>query len=112
MSALGWSAGIALTGNLVSLTYGSLAAASDGHGFTYWLFPTMLVACNVGVFCVTPYALVRGRTSHIQVWCTRTPGPSGEAHSVLVVGSDGVACSVSFLRRPRLRRTPLMVQRQ
>jgi hypothetical protein len=60
MSALGWAAGIALTGILVSLTYGSLAAASDGHGFTYWLFLTMLVACNVGAFCVTPYALVRG----------------------------------------------------
>ncbi|GHI99396.1 hypothetical protein ACFY1G_34815 [Streptomyces olivaceus] len=60
MSALGWAAGIALTGILVSLTYGSLAAASDGHGFTYWLFLTMLVACNVAAFCVTPYALVRG----------------------------------------------------
>jgi hypothetical protein len=60
MSALGWAAGIALTGILVSLTYGSLAAASDGQGFTYWLFLTMLVACNVCAFCVTPYVLVRG----------------------------------------------------
>lgn len=48
----------------------------------------------------------------MQVWRTRTPGPSGEAHSVLVVGSGGVAGSVSFLRRLRLRLTPLMVQRQ
>ncbi|MEU5836322.1 hypothetical protein ABZ820_22010 [Streptomyces diacarni] len=60
MSALGWAAGLALTGILVSLTYGSLATASDGHGFTYWLFLTLLVACNVAAFCVTPYALVRG----------------------------------------------------
>ncbi|MDX3531137.1 hypothetical protein P1P75_33210 [Streptomyces sp. ID05-39B] len=59
-ASLGWAAGLALTGILVSLTYGSLAAASDGHGFTYWLFLTMLVACNVGAFCVTPYVLVRG----------------------------------------------------
>lgn len=59
MSALGWAAGLASTGILVSLTYGSLAAASDGHGFTYWLFLTMLVACNVAAFCVTPYVLVR-----------------------------------------------------
>ncbi|MCX5250333.1 hypothetical protein OG895_34855 [Streptomyces sp. NBC_00201] len=48
MSALGWAAGIATTGILVSLTYASLAAASDGHGFTYWLFLAMIVACNVG----------------------------------------------------------------
>lgn len=60
VSALGWAAGIALTGILVSPTYGSLAAASDGQGFTYWLFLTMLVACNVCAFCVTLYVLVRG----------------------------------------------------
>ncbi|MFD3519995.1 hypothetical protein [Streptomyces sp. NPDC058653] len=59
MSALGWAAGLASTGILVSLTYGSLVAASDGHGFTYWLFLTMLVACNLAAFCVTPYVLVR-----------------------------------------------------
>ncbi|WP_381805714.1 hypothetical protein [Streptomyces niveus] len=59
MSALGWAAGLATTGILVSLTYGSLAAASDGHGFTYWLFLTLIVACNVAAFCVTPYVLVR-----------------------------------------------------
>ncbi|MFE5669241.1 hypothetical protein ACFQ7W_35650 [Streptomyces niveus] len=60
MSALGWAAGLASTGILVSLTYGSLAAASDGHGFAYWLFLTLIVACNVAAFCVTPYVLVRG----------------------------------------------------
>lgn len=60
MSALGWAAGLASTGIFISLTYGSLIASSDGHGFSYWLFLTMLVACNIGAFCVTPYALVRG----------------------------------------------------
>ncbi|MFF1309093.1 hypothetical protein [Streptomyces sp. NPDC058307] len=60
MSVLGWAAGLAITGIFISLTYGSLAAASDGHGFTYWLFLTMLVACNIDAFCVTPYVLVRG----------------------------------------------------
>ncbi|MFF9787744.1 hypothetical protein [Streptomyces nigrescens] len=60
MSALGWAAGIASTGILVSLTYASLAAASGGPGFTYWLFLTMIVACNLGAFCVMPYVLVRG----------------------------------------------------
>ncbi|MGW0957170.1 hypothetical protein ACWDAO_07885 [Streptomyces sp. NPDC001212] len=48
----------------------------------------------------------------MQVWRARRPGPSGEAHSVLVVGSGGAADSVFFLRRLRLRPTPLMVQRQ
>ncbi|MEV4975386.1 hypothetical protein [Streptomyces scopuliridis] len=60
MSALGWAAGLASTGILVSLTYGSLIASSDGHGFTYWLFLTLIVACNVTAFCVTPYVLARG----------------------------------------------------
>ncbi|MDX2929523.1 hypothetical protein PV411_34025 [Streptomyces sp. NRRL_B-16638] len=48
----------------------------------------------------------------MQMWCFRTPGPSGEAHSVLVVGFGGAAGSVSFWRRLWLRLTPLMVQRQ
>ncbi|MFD8609608.1 hypothetical protein [Streptomyces sp. NPDC059631] len=60
MSALGWAAGMASTGILVSLTYASLIAASDGHGFAYWLFLTLIVACNLGAFCVTPYTFVRG----------------------------------------------------
>ncbi|MFC4508443.1 MULTISPECIES: hypothetical protein [Streptomyces] len=60
MSALGWAAGLAVTGIFISLTYGSLVAASDGHGFSYWLFIALLVACNVAAFCVTPYVLVRG----------------------------------------------------
>ncbi|MFI9060198.1 hypothetical protein ACIGXQ_37735 [Streptomyces anulatus] len=60
MSALGWAAGLASTGIFISLTYGSLVAASDGHGFSYWLFITLLVGCNVAAFCVTPYVLVRG----------------------------------------------------
>ncbi|MFL4909442.1 hypothetical protein ACJ6WF_41235 [Streptomyces sp. MMS24-I2-30] len=59
MSAMGWAAGLASTGILVSLTYASLAASSDGHGFAYWLFLTLIVACNLGAFCVIPYALVR-----------------------------------------------------
>ncbi|MFE6631688.1 hypothetical protein ACFVNB_31190 [Streptomyces rochei] len=46
----------------------------------------------------------------MQVWRVRRPGPSGEDHSVLVVGSGGMAGSISFLRRPRLRGR--MVQRQ
>ncbi|MFB7852345.1 hypothetical protein ACFC34_35755 [Streptomyces sp. NPDC056053] len=60
MSVLGWAAGLAGTGIFISLTYGSLIASSDGHGFSYWLFITMLVVCNIGAFCVTPYILVRG----------------------------------------------------
>jgi hypothetical protein len=60
MSALGWAAGLATTGIFISLTYGSLVAASDGHGFSYWLFIALLVACNIAAFCVTPYVLVRG----------------------------------------------------
>ncbi|MER5974523.1 hypothetical protein ABT112_33285 [Streptomyces sp. NPDC002055] len=59
MSVLGWAAGLASTGILISLTYGYLLASSDGHGFAYWLFLTLLVAGNVVAFCVTPYALVR-----------------------------------------------------
>ncbi|MEV7857168.1 hypothetical protein [Streptomyces sp. NPDC088183] len=59
MSALGWAAGLVTTGILVGLTYETLAAASDGHGFTYWLFLTLIVACNVAAFCVTPCVLVR-----------------------------------------------------
>ncbi|MER5501887.1 hypothetical protein ABT096_32435 [Streptomyces sp. NPDC002561] len=60
MSVLGWAAGLAGTGIFISLTYGALVASSDGHGFSYWLFITMLVVCNIGAFCVTPYVLVRG----------------------------------------------------
>ncbi|MFD6836934.1 hypothetical protein [Streptomyces diastaticus] len=60
MSALGWAAGLATTGIFISLTYGSLVAASDGRGFSYWLFIALLVACNIAAFCVTPYLLVRG----------------------------------------------------
>ncbi|GAA2435101.1 hypothetical protein GCM10010273_09820 [Streptomyces lavendulocolor] len=53
------------------------------------------------------------RVSHMQVWRVRRPGPSGEAHSVLVVGSGGVVAGpISFFRRLRLRPPPLMVQRQ
>ncbi|EDY46155.1 hypothetical protein [Streptomyces sp. SPB074] len=59
MSALGWAAGLTVTGIFISLTGGSLLSASDGHGFSYWLFITLLVACNVGAFCVIPYVLVR-----------------------------------------------------
>lgn len=60
MSALGWAAGLASTGIFISLTYGSLVAASDGDGFSYWLFIALLVACNIAAFCGTPYVLVRG----------------------------------------------------
>jgi hypothetical protein len=60
MSALGWAAGLAVTGIFISLTFGSLVSASDGHGFSYWLFIALLVACNVAAFCMAPYGLVRG----------------------------------------------------
>ncbi|MGW9374069.1 hypothetical protein ACWGVR_29145 [Streptomyces xanthophaeus] len=60
LSKTGWAAGIALTGILTALTYGWLLASSDGHGFAYWLFLTLIVATNLGAFCVIPYALVRG----------------------------------------------------
>ncbi|MFC9131832.1 hypothetical protein ACFT4A_34055 [Streptomyces sp. NPDC057099] len=60
MSAMGWAAGLASTGILVGLTYGWLAAASDGRGFTYWLFLTMIVTSTLGAFCAIPYALVHG----------------------------------------------------
>jgi hypothetical protein len=60
ISALGWAAGLTLTGIFITLTSGSLVAASDGHGFSYWLFIALLVACNVAAFCVTLYILVRG----------------------------------------------------
>ncbi|MEW1583423.1 hypothetical protein AB0407_35925 [Streptomyces microflavus] len=76
LSGLGWAAGLALTGILISLTYGSLVAASDGHGFTYWLFLTLLVACNVAAFCVVPYVLVRGTVGR-----RRTP-PAPETSEV------------------------------
>ncbi|MFD5399313.1 hypothetical protein ACFWJW_34545 [Streptomyces sp. NPDC127097] len=58
-SRLGWAAGFALTGILIALTYAYLADQSTGHGFNYWLFLTLLVACSLVAFCVTPYALVR-----------------------------------------------------
>ncbi|WP_329317096.1 hypothetical protein OG723_43935 (plasmid) [Streptomyces sp. NBC_01278] len=60
LTVVGWAAGIALTGILTSLTYGYLLASSDGHGFSYWLFLTLIVAVTLGAFCVMPYALVRG----------------------------------------------------
>ncbi|MEW2267057.1 hypothetical protein ACGF5T_35000 [Streptomyces sp. NPDC047853] len=60
ISALGWAAGLTTTGIFITLTYGSLVAASDGHGFSYWLFIALLVACNIAAFCVIPYVLVRG----------------------------------------------------
>ncbi|MFE9636785.1 hypothetical protein [Streptomyces sp. NPDC006463] len=60
LTVVGWAAGIALTGILTSLTYGYLLASSDGHGFSYWLFLTAIVAVTLGAFCVMPYALVRG----------------------------------------------------
>ncbi|MGW2995426.1 hypothetical protein ACWDA9_27980, partial [Streptomyces sp. NPDC001193] len=60
LSKTGWAAGIALTGILITLTYGWLLASSNGHGFAYWLFLTLIVTTNPGAFCVVPYALVRG----------------------------------------------------
>ncbi|GAA2679712.1 hypothetical protein [Streptomyces lunalinharesii] len=60
LTVVGWAAGIALTGILTSLTYGYLLASSNGHGFSYWLFLTLIVATTLGAFCVMPYALVRG----------------------------------------------------
>lgn len=60
LSKTGWAAGLASTGILAALTYGWLLASSHGHGFSYWLFLTMIVTTTLGAFCVTPYALVRG----------------------------------------------------
>ncbi|MGW2681424.1 hypothetical protein [Streptomyces sp. NPDC001436] len=60
LSKTGWAAGLALTGILTALTYGWLLASSNGHGFAYWLFLTLIVATNLCAFCVIPYALVRG----------------------------------------------------
>ncbi|MEU6299264.1 hypothetical protein [Streptomyces erythrochromogenes] len=60
LSKTGWAAGIALTGILIGLTYGWLLVSSNGHGFAYWLFLTLIVATNLGAFCVIPYALIRG----------------------------------------------------
>ncbi|MFJ3926333.1 hypothetical protein [Streptomyces sp. NPDC090022] len=60
LRVVGWAVGIALTGILTSLTYGCLLASSNGQGFSYWLFLTMIVATTLGAFCVMPYALVRG----------------------------------------------------
>ncbi|MFI8280868.1 hypothetical protein ACIGBH_39515 [Streptomyces sp. NPDC085929] len=60
LTVVGWAAGLALTGILTSLTYGYLLASSDGHGFSYWLFLTLIVGVTLGAFCVMPYALVRG----------------------------------------------------
>ncbi|MFK0237739.1 hypothetical protein [Streptomyces vinaceus] len=60
LSKTGWAVGIALTGILTTLTYGWLLASSNGHGFSYWLFLTLIVATNLSAFCVMPYALVRG----------------------------------------------------
>ncbi|MEV6575042.1 hypothetical protein [Streptomyces sp. NPDC051577] len=60
LSKTGWAAGLASTGILATLTYGWLLASSNGHGFSYWLFLTLIVATNLGAFCVMPYALVHG----------------------------------------------------
>ncbi|MFB6772674.1 hypothetical protein [Streptomyces sp. NPDC056337] len=60
MSVLGWIAGLASTGILVSLTYAYLIDASDSRGFADWVVLTMIVCCNVAAFCVMPYALVCG----------------------------------------------------
>ncbi|MGW1931249.1 hypothetical protein [Streptomyces sp. NPDC001919] len=54
LSKTGWAASIALT----ALTYGWLLASSNGHGFAYWLFLSLIVATNLGAFCVIPYVLV------------------------------------------------------
>ncbi|MFJ3861374.1 hypothetical protein ACIPRL_34730 [Streptomyces sp. NPDC090085] len=60
LSKTGWAAGIAFASILTALTYGWLLASSNGHGFAYWLFLTLIVATHLGAFCVMPYALVRG----------------------------------------------------
>ncbi|MFF5783174.1 hypothetical protein ACFY7Y_40460 [Streptomyces virginiae] len=60
LSKTGRAAGLALTGILTTLTYGWLLASSNGHGFSYWLFLTLIVATNLGAFCVIPYVLVLG----------------------------------------------------
>ncbi|MFI2739551.1 hypothetical protein [Streptomyces sp. NPDC018711] len=60
LSKTGWAAGLASTAILAALTYGWLLASSNGHGFSYWLFLTLIVATTLCAFCVTPYALVRG----------------------------------------------------
>ncbi|MEU8436910.1 hypothetical protein AB0F18_29195 [Streptomyces sp. NPDC029216] len=72
LTVLGWAAGIASTGILATRTYGYLLASSDGHGFDYWLFLTLIVAATLGAFCVTPYALVRGAVGR------RLPGVPGQ----------------------------------
>ncbi|MFG2622541.1 hypothetical protein ACGFXC_33500 [Streptomyces sp. NPDC048507] len=60
LNKTGWAAGLASTGILATLTYGWLLASSNGLSFSYWLFLTLIVATNLGAFCVMPYALVRG----------------------------------------------------
>ncbi|MFH8837251.1 hypothetical protein [Streptomyces sp. NPDC017868] len=60
LSKTGWAAGLASTAILATLTYGWLLASSNGHGFSYWLFLTLIVTTTLCAFCVTPYALVRG----------------------------------------------------
>ncbi|MFJ5635335.1 hypothetical protein ACIQF5_22200 [Streptomyces goshikiensis] len=60
LSKTGWAAGLTLTGILTALTYGWLLASSNGHGFSYWLFLTLIVATNLGAFCVIPHVLVLG----------------------------------------------------
>ncbi|MFE2823536.1 hypothetical protein [Streptomyces sp. NPDC059271] len=64
LSALGWTAGLAATAALIVLTGASLVAASDGHGFFYWLLITTIVICNVAAFCVIPHTLVRMTRGH------------------------------------------------
>lgn len=60
MSMTGWAAGLAMTVILAILSYTYLEEASTGHGFGYWLLLTAIVASKLVVFCVMPYALVRG----------------------------------------------------
>ncbi|MFE7113599.1 hypothetical protein ACFU98_46210 [Streptomyces sp. NPDC057575] len=59
LSRTGWAAGLVLTATLIVLTYASLAAESTGHGFSYWLFLTLLVSCSLFAFCLIPNVLVR-----------------------------------------------------
>ncbi|MFD4341751.1 hypothetical protein ACFWPP_31775 [Streptomyces anulatus] len=59
LSCTGWAAGLTLTASLITLTYASLAAQSTGHGFTYWLFLTLIVVCSLVAFCLVPNVLVR-----------------------------------------------------
>ncbi|MFS0697998.1 hypothetical protein [Streptomyces nitrosporeus] len=59
LSRTGWAAGLTLTTILIVLTYASLTAQSHGHGFSYWLFLTLLVICSLVAFCLIPNILVQ-----------------------------------------------------